>query len=227
VPVLSALTDLVLPRCCIGCGRPGPGLCRWCVPPEGPFDATPVLGVRVTAAATYDAAVRSALLAYKERGRRDLAGPLAALLAGAVVRHGTSRAVLVPVPSSAAAARSRGGDHVLRLARRVSRRTGTDVEAALFLNRQVRDSAGLDPAERASNLDAAMTASAGGGRRALVVDDIVTTGATLHEAGRALREAGWAVCGAAVVAATPLRERRADTPARASGRSARTGLALT
>ena len=71
----------------------------------------------------------------------------------------------------------------------------------------VRDSAGLTTAARAANLDAAMRARPPrrDGRAAVVVDDIVTTGATLREAARALRAAGWTVVGAAVVAATPRR----------------------
>jgi predicted amidophosphoribosyltransferase len=77
----------------------------------------------------------------------------------------------------------------------------------LRLTRELRDSAGLTVGERSANLHRAMAASAPGPRRtALLVDDVVTTGATLREARRALREAGWDVAGAAAVAATPRRD---------------------
>jgi predicted amidophosphoribosyltransferase len=77
----------------------------------------------------------------------------------------------------------------------------------------VRDSAGLDIAARAANLAGAMRADGPrGSPRAVLVDDIVTTGATLLEAARALRAAGWTVPGAVVVAATARRASRA--PAR-------------
>jgi predicted amidophosphoribosyltransferase len=75
---------------------------------------------------------------------------------------------------------------------------------ALRLTRAVQDSAGLNIAGRAANLSGAFVAMAPRtSRNAIVVDDITTTGATLAEAARALRAAGWSVDGAAVVAATP------------------------
>jgi predicted amidophosphoribosyltransferase len=169
----------------------------------------------------YDAGLRTAVLCYKERGRRDLARPLAELLGAGVTlllddasdpnrgdahSGGRGRAVLVPVPSSAAAVRDRGFDHVYRLARRCGSATGCRVVRALRLRRRVADSAGLSTPERAVNLHGAMQAVPPRSRLpAIVLDDVATTGATLREAVRALRSAGWAVRGAAVVAATPRR----------------------
>jgi predicted amidophosphoribosyltransferase len=167
-------------------------------------------GLPVLAAATYDGALRSALLAFKERGRRDLAGCLAELLARCVVarpRVATAPCLLVPVPSAPDVARSRGGDHMLRLARATARRCpNTRVVTPLRLARSVRDSAGLGATARAANLQGAMRATAPQHpAAALLVDDIVTTGATLREAARALAAAGWQVSGAAVIAATQRR----------------------
>jgi predicted amidophosphoribosyltransferase len=211
---VAELIDLVLPRRCVACGALGSALCRRCTP-AGPPVPGPAGPVPVLAAARYADAVRAAVLAYKERGRRDLAGPLGALLAAALTelldtgRAPPGRLLLVPVPSSGAAVAARGGDHVLRLARRAGRRTGLrTVPHGLSLVRSLRDSAGLGVAERAANLDRAMVAARPvGGAAAVLVDDIVTTGATLREAARALADAGWPVVGAAVVAATPRRSR--------------------
>jgi predicted amidophosphoribosyltransferase len=159
-------------------------------------------GLPVIAAGRYEGGLRDAVLAYKERGRRDLAAPLAALLAIAVAALDAPEAVLVPIPSSGSARRARGGDHVLRLVRRLGRTSG-----ALRLTRAVQDSAGLDAATRATNLAGAFVARPprSPGACAVLVDDIVTTGATLAEAARALTQAGWHTVGGAVVAATPLR----------------------
>ena len=66
-----------------------------------------------------------------------------------------------------------------------------------------RDQAGLDVAQRAANRRASMSVRARAPRTVLLVDDIITTGATLSEASRALQQAGHTVLGAAVVAATP------------------------
>lgn len=146
------------------------------------------------------------MLRYKERGRRDLAGPLAALLADVAAGLLAPNTVLVPVPSSPAAARRRGGDHVHRLARMAGRRLGAPVVPALHLMRAVRDSAGLGAGERHANLAGAMAARpARPPAVAVIVDDIVTSGATLTESVRALRCAGWHVTAAVVIAVTPRR----------------------
>jgi predicted amidophosphoribosyltransferase len=222
VSVLAALVDLVLPRRCVGCGSPLAALCGRCVP----VDPVRPAGGGAYAAARYEGPVRAALLAYKERGRRDLAGPLAALLARAVAGARSAecaapgRVVLVPVPSARAAVAARGGNHVLRLARRTAVAGGLRLAPdALVLTRAPHDSAGLRIEERAANLDHAMAARpAPPGCAALLVDDIVTTGATLREAGRALAAAGWPVAGAAVVAATPRLSSGASHPALALSR---------
>lgn len=211
--LLADLLDLVLPRRCAGCGAASGTLCAGCRP-AGPPLPVGGLEVPVAAAATYAGGLRRALLAYKERDRRDLAAVFGALLAAAVAAvptaAATGRLVLVPVPSSPAARAARGGDHLRRLAARAGRRTGLRVASqALTLVRVPRDSAGLTVAERAANLARAMAATpAPPGATALVVDDVVTTGTTLAEAVRALRAAGWPVAGAAAVAVTPRRDGR-------------------
>jgi predicted amidophosphoribosyltransferase len=198
---LGQWAGLVLPRYCAGCASPGAVFCRGCTP----SGAMRWVG-GVAATGRYDAGLRAALLAYKERGRAELAEPLGALLARAVRTVGTPPFVLVPVPSRPAAIRSRGGDSLLRLARAAGTVCDAPVEPALALGRAVLDSAGLDRAAREENVAGAMRARVPGRyTRAVVVDDIVTTGATVREAGRALGEAGWEVIGAAVVAATPRR----------------------
>ena len=198
--MLADLVELLLPRQCHGCGRSGTGLCETCAPVV--LVAVDCAGLPVIAAGRYEGALRDAVLAYKERGRRDLGVPLACLLGAAVAAYDLPDAVLVPIPSSAGARRARGGDHVLRLSRRLGRSA-----SALRLTRAVQDSAGLDAAARAENLAGAFAARPPRvpGTAALLVDDIITTGATLGDGARALTHAGWQVAGAAVVAATPLR----------------------
>jgi predicted amidophosphoribosyltransferase len=174
----------------------------------------------VVAAGEYGGALRSALLAYKERGQRALAGPLAGYLSDAVdvgsraLGGSAGPPLLVPVPSSRSAARQRGGDHLLRLVAEVAPQNGLDVLPALRLAGRGRDSAGLSAAQRAVNLAHRMRAvPVTSDRPVLIVDDIVTTGATLTEASRALQAAGWRVCGAAVIAATKLRRAEQRRPA--------------
>ncbi|MFB4313305.1 ComF family protein [Actinomadura sp. 21ATH] len=79
---------------------------------------------------------------------------------------------------------------------------------ALRQRRRVLDQAGLPVGRRAANLAGALEvlpSAAVAGRTVVLVDDVITTGATLAEAARALRAADARVAAAATVAATPLR----------------------
>jgi predicted amidophosphoribosyltransferase len=173
----------------------------------------------VTAAAPYAGPLREALVAFKDHGRWTLRAPLGALLArsvaASVLDASVPRVVLVPVPSSLESARERDGDHVRELALRAAsalERAGVDVRVVRALSppRRRRDQVGLGRADRAANLAGTLRptsdalALAGRDVLVLLVDDLVTTGATLAEASRALRTVGVASVGAAVVAATGL-----------------------
>lgn len=218
--VTDAVWDLLLGGTCLGCGGPGRPWCRgcrdalaraWTAPRMADVVPAPA-GLPVTwTSGSYDGVVRAALLAYKERGRRALSRPLGAALAGVVVRAATHpQAVTVPVPSSPAARRVRGYDHVGLLVRMAAVHGAPPPAALLGWRRGTDDQAGLGAAARARNRHRALVARPCTGLPVVVVDDIVTTGATLAEAARALADAGALVLGAATVAAT----RRRVPPAR-------------
>lgn len=219
------LADLVLPRTCAGCGLPGVVLCASCTRLlTHPHLATPRRfpdGFPPTVAAgAYAGPVRNAVLAFKERGRAELARPLGTALGLAVagVLSGLAApaagpVLLVPLPSSAAALRARGRDHVRELAVRALREltaAGLTCAEARLLGRRgrVRDSAGLSVRERRANLAGtfALRRAAPPGAVVVLVDDVVTSGATLCEAAAVLaaeRRADEVPVLAAVVAATP------------------------
>lgn len=231
--MLADLLDLVLPRDCAGCRLPGRTLCPACVAAMArPFrhrpDPCPAGLPPLVAAAAYDGAARAALLAHKERGRLGLAGPLGAALAGAVRQlDPPPGVVLVPVPSSPAAVRERGQDHARRLAAAAARRLPSARSRSLLLPaRRVADQSGLSSAQRAANLSGALRVRRRlDGLAVVVVDDVVTTGATLVEATRALRAAGADVVGGAVVAATARRGSRSGAALSSTGAAGSPGWA--
>lgn len=212
--VWDAAASWFLGAACPTCGAPTAGVCAACRAEIGavtPFAVGSDAGVAVWAAASYAEPWRTAVVAYKERGARGLVGPLADALAAAVARALVAwpgdlagGVDLVPMPSRPAAVRARGLDTTLLLARasaRVVATTGLDagVDACLRHRRRVTDQAELTIAERRRNLEGALVARPQRRRPMLVVDDLTTTGASVHEAVRALREAGCDVVGAAVV----------------------------
>jgi predicted amidophosphoribosyltransferase len=167
----------------------------------------------VVAGGAYADTLRRVLLAAKERGALGLVPLLGRRVAAGVARLvlATGRSgpiVLVPVPSVATQMAARGVDLTTSLARQAAARlrsTGLPVQVrrGLALNRRPADQAGLDRGQRLANLAGALRSTgAPPPGRVVVVDDIVTTGATLAEAFRACRAGGRDVIGGAVVAAT-------------------------
>ncbi|MEV5160916.1 phosphoribosyltransferase family protein [Streptomyces sp. NPDC053728] len=224
------IAGLVLPVACGGCGKPRSELCEECavalaavarrVRPAPEPAGLPV----VHAVAPYENAVRAMLLAHKERGVLGLAGVLGGALAAAVragAGHGGSEGplLLVPVPSARRATAGRGHDPARRIAVAATAELrrggeGARVLAVLRQRRAVADQAGLGARQRHANLAGALVVAEAGrrlldGGRVVLVDDLLTTGSSLAEAARAVREAGLGDSGAAeglraaVVAASP------------------------
>lgn len=166
----------------------------------------------VVAAGEHDGVLREVVLAWKRRGHTRLTPVVGMLVAAAVCALGPGHhVVLVPVPTTRRSRRRRGADLLalatLDAATRL-RALGLRVEvvAALTFDRMPRDQVGLGAAARRANLAGALRRS----RRRLpaaadviVVDDVVTTGATLDEAVRVLAAEGTGVLGGAVAVARP------------------------
>ncbi|MBB5912334.1 putative amidophosphoribosyltransferase [Nocardia transvalensis] len=208
--------DLILPRACGGCARLG---ALWCGDCAASLAGPPVRvrprtdpGVPCWALGPYAGPARRAVLAAKECGRRDLAAPLGLAVARGLagLRARGRPLVLVPAPSRRAAARRRGGDPVTRTAR-VASGWLPDCRCApvLATRRGVRDSVGLSPDDRRHNLRGGITIAGRALPAALlqanaevvIVDDVLTTAATVAEAVRTLDRFGVAVRGVLVTCA--------------------------
>ena len=167
----------------------------------------------------YAGPLRGLILAYKEKGAFRLARPLGVELSRAAAIYLDSTAVpvvIVPVPSTAAAIRTRHGDHMIRLARQVVRelrRRGIRSVVANCLTAAPKvDSSHLTAAARARSAATAfrvrsaavarVAAAQRVGAAVIIVDDILTTGATIAAVSNVLWSGGVVVDGAACVAAT-------------------------
>ena len=199
--LLDALAALS-PVDCAGCGNADRSLCPACRRAIEPAVTPRTLddGSTVFTALRYEGVARQALLALKESGRTDVAKPLALSLAPALARAFAHGAEIVAVPTSRAAWRRRGYDPVALLARKA----GYDLARVLVHERKTISQKTLGLGDRANNLHESMSARMPlAGRRFVIVDDILTTGATIAEAARAIREAGGEVVGGAALAFTP------------------------
>jgi predicted amidophosphoribosyltransferase len=207
--------DLILPLECGGCGAPATRWCEACavelsVAADKPHVVNPRVDpqVPVFALGRYVGARRQVILAIKERGRGDLVAPLSRALAIGVHRLVAWGMVetpltIVPAPTRRSAARRRGGDPVTRMARlAVAGHPEIAVVPALRMRALVRDSVGLGTSARERNIAGRVLLRGTRPRTEVVlVDDIVTTGATARESVRILHGAGVRVAAVLVIAA--------------------------
>ena len=212
------MLDLILPLECGGCGAPSTRWCDACaaelvVRADQPHLLNPRVDpeVPVFALGRYAGARRQAILAAKEHGRGDLVVPLARALAVGVHRllawgMVETPLTLVPAPTRRSAARRRGGDPVARIAgAAVAAHPDIAVVRALRMTALTRDSVGLGTSARERNIAGRVRLRRGwataAGAEVVLVDDIVTTGATARESVRVLHAAGARVAAVLTIAA--------------------------
>ena len=204
---VDRLLDLLLPPACPGCGREGSAICSVCErhlrrrieePPGVPIGLRsnqPAGLVQLEWCCAYSGPARACLHALKYDGERRLVEPLADLMAVRWQRAGAGGEVLVPVPVHAARRRQRGFDQAELLARGVGHRLGLTVVNALERAARTEAQHSLGRRARAANVGGAFVAAQPSrapvkGRWVVLVDDVVTTGATMSGCAQALYDAG-------------------------------------
>lgn len=184
---------------CPRCALPSPDnlVCGACLAKPPPLDAT-------IAAWCYAFPADRLLHAFKYGGRLALAEPLAQALAAAVrARHAAMPDRLIAMPLSAARQRARGFNQAHEIARHLSTQVHVAVKGELRRVRDTSPQAGLTLRERMRNVRGAFAAGdALAGQHVAIIDDVMTTGATLHAAAVAMRNAGATRVDAWVVART-------------------------
>lgn len=210
----AGVADLLLGVECAGCQSPGVSWCEECarlVVPE-PFEVSS----DTWAAGRWSHRLRSTILAWKLGHVQNLDSLLAWHVAAAVVSLDPPESIsLVPVPTTWRSRRERGRHLVFDLCREVAdllKVVGVDacVDPVVRLRRQTRDQSGLSIRKRASNVHGAMKLARHPQHPVVIVDDIVTTGATLQEVRRVLSSQDCLLVGAATIAASVSQQRESE-----------------
>ena len=206
---LGLLKRLVFPPTCAGCNVAETWLCERCRESLIDLRAEPDirLGARMRSGdlfmARYHFAepIRRAIHLLKYEGQRSRAGWLAGELMPLLEVVSTSDSLLQPVPLSAERIRSRGFNQAHEICLALSSRTGHSVVDGVARVRHTRPQVELKGADRIANVQGAFRASrAVAGRHIVLVDDVVTTGATMRECASACYAAGAAIVSGLAVA---------------------------
>lgn len=212
--MVDELSQLIFPTRCYGCNRLGISICTDCRREWIPhYYKTHSKELRIHSGVIYTDTASKIIMAAKENSIKGADE----LLISAVIhvlqkaRLNSHYFQLVPVPSSKASQRRRGRSFIVDLTHHISDLTGIAMNDCLQLTRRVSDQSGLSKSQRATNLEGAFAVKPSAIVRGelILIDDVVTTGATLREAARALNSQGFHAVGSvsAVTAcvAQPLR----------------------
>lgn len=203
------LRELLFPVHCFGCNALGLDICSNCRKYWNPhLYQRNIQGLTVYSSITYSKVAKSILLSAKEESIKLADDLIVSALVNCIKRlptHLLRNAMLLPIPGSKKAIRNRGRDFILEITNLVSEQVGIPVINGLRINRRLLDQSRLSASDRARNIRGAfeflpdensVTAKTEFSNRSEVhseiflVDDLVTSGATLLEAKRALKVRG-------------------------------------
>ena len=209
---IASLRELIFPIRCLGCDQLGISICSQCRKFWHPRIIKTWSHSKekfpIYSSIPYSPIAGKVLLSAKESSLELADNLLTAALLHSLRGAQSQNQIdfLVPIPSRKSVARKRGRQFISVLSKSIGDSENLPTEEILTHTRKVRDQSNLDAKDRAANLDKALISLRFLSGKAVLIDDLVTTGATLHEAARALRSKGITVAAAVTACvAEPLR----------------------
>ena len=207
---MQDIAQLIFPTRCLGCHKLSPVICSDCsVQWTKSKFVTRYSNLTVHSTVTYTPVAAKIIMAAKENG----ASSADKLLVDAIMwqiqkqEFNLNNIRLVPIPSSKRSIRNRGRSFIIDIVQQISRQTGIPVLDCLDLTGKTIDQSRLNRQQRLQNMKGAISMKAVARGELLLIDDVITTGATLKEAARALNSQGFHAQISAITAcvAQPLR----------------------
>jgi ComF family protein len=193
VSFIDRILAILAPNDCLSCGIEGNLLCKGCVtalPAVAPKQlAGPDLEL-VRSATTYEGSAKNLIWQLKSSGAQEAARLMAKRMATLIPMHG--KYLIVPVPTATSRIRQRGYDQALLLAKEISRQSRLPWSKVLVRHGQAHQ-VGADREQRIYQLTTAFRVKKPrmvNGAHIILIDDVVTTGATLETAAKILKQAG-------------------------------------
>lgn len=214
--LFEEILNIVMPTRCVWCRQIGSVLCEACSAEiKQPIRQVSRIEISGYAFNAYSERIATLIHEFKENQQLSLANNLAAVMWPGLQNFDLEKVLLVPMPSKKSSFANRGFNPAEELAKRISRQAarGTNIRVSVLgclkITGSVADQAALSGEARRTNLDGTMSVTSfPAGHSAILIDDVVTTGATLREAQRCLANAGVKVQGFLTFAETPPRNVR-------------------
>ena len=199
---IHSLKELIYPNICLSCGKTGAKICHncskyWLAKPN----KSKIENNYLFFAATYDESTSPIILAAKESGSREavklIARSIACSISFAISNLDISKPInLITIPSQLSAIRKRGRDHIKDLVLEVIIQLDQQNIDAIYLPilkpiKKIKDQSNLNGLQRKENMSHAFIAKSSpiSQSAVILIDDLVTTGASVQEGVRALAEA--------------------------------------
>lgn len=204
------ISQLIFPERCLGCHKLSSVICPNCVEQwQLSKFKTKYSNLTVHSAILYTPVAAKIILASKEKGTSTADQLLIEAIMGQIqtTTRNLNHIRLVPIPSSKRSSRSRGRSFMVEIVQQISRQMGIPMLDCLEVIGKTTDQTGLNRQERSQNMKGSMSMKAVARGELILIDDVITTGATLKEAARALNSQGFHAQISAITAcvAQPLR----------------------